>query len=64
LTLRWESYWGVVLLVVGFYALAWIVKWGREHWKSALIFGIPLGLFFYAAATDDPGGMEATQRGS
>ena len=38
---------GVVLLVVGFYALAWI----SNHWETALLFGIPLGLFLYGAVT-------------
>jgi TRAP-type C4-dicarboxylate transport system permease small subunit len=48
---------GVVMLVGGFYALAWIVNWWQNHWETALLFGIPLGWLVYAAVTDNPSGM-------
>jgi hypothetical protein len=47
---------GVVMLVVGFHALAWIVEWWSRNWERALLFGIPLGLLVHAAQTNNPGG--------
>ena len=41
---------GVVLLVAGFYALAWI----SNHGETALLFGIPIGLLVYGVVTDSP----------
>ena len=47
---------GVVMLVMGFFAFIWSVNWWREHWKNALIIGVPLALFLYAGATDNSTG--------
>jgi membrane-bound ClpP family serine protease len=41
---------GAVMLVVGFYALAWI----SNHGETALLFGIPLSLLGYGVVTDSP----------
>jgi hypothetical protein len=48
---------GVVLLVAGFFSLVWIARWWREHWKGALLLGIPIVLFVYAGATDNAAGV-------
>lgn len=48
---------GVVMLVGGFYALAWIVNWWTNHWETALLFGVPLVWLLYSVVTDSPAGI-------